>query len=136
MTGPEDEAPWLGELPRSVTRVMDVANANTVVGPAQERDGRTVIPLATVAAGYGFGLGFGREAGQERDEEEEGLKTGGGGGGGGGARVRPVAVLEFSDQGVRVHQVVDSTRITVASLLLAGWCVFWITRTIGGFRRR
>ena len=135
MTGPEDEAPWLGELPRSVTRVMDVANANTVVGPAQERDGRTVIPLATVAAGYGFGLGFGREAGQEHDEEEEGLKTGGGGGGG-GARVRPVAVLEFTDQGVRVHQVVDSTRITVASLLLAGWSVFWIMRTIRAFRRR
>ena len=108
------------------------------MGPAQERNGRTVLPLASVSAAYGLGMGFGRGEGDgETDPEGEGGGSGEGGGGGGGGRgrARPVAVVEITDESLRVHQVVDSTRITIASLVLAAWSVFWISRTVRGFRR-
>ncbi len=119
----------LQSIPAGATRVIEVASANAIVGPVQRVENRLVIPLASVSAGYGFGYGFGRE----REEGEE--ESGGGGGGGGGGRARPVAVLEVTPEGVRLHQVVDPTRITLASLSLAAWTVFWITRTVRAFRR-
>ena len=66
----DEMGPDLREIPLAVARVIEVANGNAVVGPALERDGRTVIPLAVVAAGYGFGLGFGQsfEEGQAAAE--------------------------------------------------------------------
>ncbi len=120
----------LNEIPRQAARVTEMANAAAVVGPIQQQEGRLIVPLASVSAGYGFGGGFGSGDGHK------GVGEGGGGGGGAGARARPVAVLELTASELRVHQIVDSTRITIASLVLAGWVVFWITRTIRAFRRR
>lgn len=125
----------LQEMTRAVTRLADVASADAVVGPAQERNGRTVIPLAAVTASYGLGMGFGRGEGSGDEDSSDGSGEGGGGGGGGRGAARPVAVVEVTNDGLRVHQVVDSTRITLASLALAAWTVFWITRTIRAFRR-
>ena len=120
--------PQLDTIRTNVARLAEVATADAVVGPRIEANGRTVIPLASVSAGYGFGLGYGHglEAAQNA--------KGGGGGGGGGSHARPVAVVELSNEGVRVRQVVDSTRITLASLVLAAWVVFWIGRTIRPLR--
>ena len=122
------------EIPPTAARVTEVANANAVVGPVQRLEGRVIIPLASVSAGYGFGYGFGRDRRTHAGIEPE--EASGGGGGGGGARARPVAVLEITAAEFRIHQVVDSTRITLASLALAAWALFWITRTIRAFRRR
>ncbi len=127
------EEQTLSEMLRVVREIPEVATANSVVGPAQEKNGHVAIPLASVSAVYGLGVGVGRQPGG--DAEAEGA-SGSGGGGGGRASSRPVAVLEMTEAGIKVHQVVDSTRITVASLALAGWCVFWITRTVRAFRRR
>ena len=115
----------VGEIGRNVSRLTGVARADAVVGPVQQVEGRLIVPLAAVSTGYGFGGGWGGSLDEER-----------GGGGGGGAKARPVATLELTATEFRVHQVVDSTRITITSLLLAGWTVFWITRTIRAFRRR
>ena len=121
-SGPD---PKLDTIPGTVSRLAEVATADAVVGPRIEANGRTVIPLASVSAGYGFGLGYGH--GMEAAQNAKG-------GGGGGSRARPVAVVELSDEGVRVRQVVDSTRITLASLVLAAWSVLWIGRTIRPLR--
>lgn len=123
----DQDTDHVGEIGRNVSRLTGVACADAVVGPVQQVEGRLIVPLAAVSTGYGFGGGWGSSP----DEEH-----GGGGGGGGGAKARPVATLELTAAEFRVHQVVDSTRITIASLLLAGWTVFWITRTIRAFRRR
>ena len=125
-------------LAGTVGRIPSIATAEAVVGPVREENGRIAIPLASVAAGFGLGLGAGHEGGDAADQEDASAPrgSGGGGGGGGGAKARPVAVVELTEDGLQVHQVVDSTRIAVASLALAGWCVFWITRTIRAFRRR
>ena len=144
---PDDDSEFgpLRDMPNSISRLAEVANADAVVGPVEEREGRTVIPLASVSASYGLGMGFGRGEGPGEDAsngsgsagaDDGGSSAGEGGGGGGGrGRARPVAVVEITDENLRVHQVVDSTRITIASLTLAAWSVFWITRTVRSFRR-
>ena len=126
-------------LAGTVGRIPSIATAEAVVGPVREENGRIAIPLASVAAGFGLGLGAGQEGGDAADRDDAvgpARVRRGGGGGGGGAKARPVAVVELTEDELQVHQVVDSTRIAVASLALAGWCVFWITRTIRAFRRR
>jgi uncharacterized spore protein YtfJ len=125
-------------MARVVSQIPDIATGNAIVGPAEEREGRVAIPLASVSAAYGLGFGAGSgpvHAGADGGVGE-GTGEGVGGGGGGRGTARPVAVIELTDSELKVHQVVDSTRITIASLALAGWCVFWISRTIGSFRRR
>ena len=123
----DQDTEHVGEIGRNVSRLAEVASADAVVGPVQQVDGRLIVPLAAVSTGYGFGGGWDGSSKEDRS---------GGGGGGGGAKARPVATLELTATEFRVHQVVDSTRITIASLLLAGWTVFWITRTVRAFRRR
>ena len=118
-------------LTDTVGQIPGIANADAVVGPIQEKDGRIAIPLAKVSAGFGLGLGTGARA-----DDGDGHSEGDGGGGGGGAKARPVAVVELTETELKVHQVVDSTRIAVASLVLAAWCVYWITHTVRSFRRR
>ena len=125
-------------LADTVGRIPSIANAEAVVGPVQAENGRIAIPLASISAGFGVGMGTGH--GEDGAGDEDGPPAsrggGGGGGGGGGATARPVAVIEMTESELHVHQVVDSTRIAVASLALAGWCVFWVARTIRAFRRR
>ena len=118
-------------LTGTVGRIPTIASADSVVGPVQEKNGRIAIPLATVSAGFGLGMGTG-----VRDDDEAAQGRQEGGGGGGGAKARPVAVVELTETDLKVHTIVDSTRIALASLALAGWCVYWITRTIRAFRRR
>ena len=122
-------------LAETVGRIPSIANADAVVGPVQTENGRIAIPLASISAGFGVGLGAGHGEGGAGDEDGPPHPRGGGGGGG-GATARPVAVVEMTEDELHVHQVVDSTRIAVASLALAGWCVFWVARTIRAFRRR
>ncbi len=120
-----------GAVSSAVSRLADVASADAVVGPTHEHESRTVIPLASVTATYGLGMGYGKGEGTG----EESAQSEGGSAGAGKGSARPVAVIEITDDHLRVHQVVDSTRITLASLALAAWSVFWITRTVRSFRR-
>ncbi|MCC7075792.1 MAG: hypothetical protein IT198_01575 [Acidimicrobiia bacterium] len=77
---------------------------------------RTIITAASVSTWGGYGFGFGR-GGRDADD------GGGGGGIGGGGEGRPVAVIEVSDDGVRVRPVLDLTKIglTVIAAVLTVW---------------
>ena len=85
-------------------------------------EGRTLISVAKV--GYGFGLGFGTSNEEEEAEENSG------GGVGGGAYAQPLGVIEVTQEGIRVEPVVDEQKVTMAGVLLAGWFIFWIARTL------
>jgi hypothetical protein len=61
------------------------------------------------------------------DDEDE---AGEGGGGGGGANSHPVAVIEVTPEGTIVRAIVDETRVALAGIALAGWCVFWLLVTM------
>lgn len=71
-------------------RVGSSANVKTIYGDPYDKDGKTIIPVAKVA--YGFGSGFGKGF---KDKEGEG---GEGGGGGGAVMTRPVGFIEITSE--------------------------------------
>jgi uncharacterized spore protein YtfJ len=72
------------------------ASVKSVFGEPIEAAGKTVIPVAKVA--YGFGGGFG--TGHGKADPETGRHAEGGGGGG-GVRAFPAGALEISENGTR-----------------------------------
>jgi len=111
----------LEELQQRLREMQGQAGVRVVFGEVMEIEGRKVIPVASVA--YGFGLGGGQAP-----------KAGGngatGGGGGGGLRVEPLALVEVVEGKLRVQPIVNVTRLAMLGMLLVAWNVFWITRTI------
>jgi uncharacterized spore protein YtfJ len=72
------------------------ATVKSVFGEPIQAGGKTVIPVAKVA--YGFGGGFGTGHGKV---DPKGGRSGEGGGGGGGVRAFPAGALEISEDGTR-----------------------------------
>lgn len=124
----------LEEMLDRIGQVQERASVKTVFGEPYQVNGRTVIPVAKVA--YGFGFGGGR--GNGKGNGAEGSRAGGGAGGGAGGllSVRPVAVLELSGTQTAIKPIVDVTRLVIAGMALAAWNVFWITYTVRRVRGR
>lgn len=90
--------------------LTDVARSDVVVGKPIVAGKTTIVPLCRVRVGYGAGGGVGEgefEGVPGKGKSEAGKGRGSGGGAGGGGRVRPVAVVVFSEDGVRVHPIPD-----------------------------
>lgn len=96
----------LGTLREALATLRQNSGVETVYGDPIERDGRTVVPAAKVA--YGFGGGFGT-GGTDED--------GSGGGGGGGVAASPLGALEVTDDGTRFVRFQDRRR-TLAAVVL------------------
>ena len=108
-----------------VTSIADRLKASgdvkVVFGEPQVIEGKTIVPVATVA--YGFGGGSGTAPHGE----------GGGHGGGGGLRVKPLGVLEITPESTRFVPVVNATRLATMGIM-ASVCIVWmLTRA---FRKR
>jgi uncharacterized spore protein YtfJ len=86
--------------------VRDALTVQRVFGEPFERDGVTVIPVATVHGGGGGGQG----------EEPEG---GGGAGGGFGLSARPAGVFTVTGGRVRWEPALDINRIIVGGQIVA-----------------
>ena len=99
------------------------ATAAACFGEPSVMGDHVVIPAAEVTYGYGFG--YGHDGGPGDDEARAG-----GGGGGGGSRVRAVAVIHASPDGVEVHPIRDETAMTIAGLAFAAAAVVIVARTI------
>jgi uncharacterized spore protein YtfJ len=144
------EAVTFEEVLNRIGELHQRATVKAVFGEPYQIDGRTIIPIAKVA--YGYGLGGARANGREahppdetpgiRHETEPGsggaaVRPGSGAGGGGGAGIsaRPVAVLEVSAAETKVRPIVDVTRLALAGMALVAWNVFWITYTVRRVRR-
>jgi uncharacterized spore protein YtfJ len=70
--------------------------------------------VVVTAAAFDIGMGMGVGGGGDN------LGNGGGGGGGGGrTEGRPVAAIDIGPDGVRVHPVIDFTRIGITALFAA-----------------
>lgn len=119
---PEDIFKGIREMP-------DKFGVDAVFGEPVASGGRTVIPVASVM--YGFGLGFGQgptpiAEGAEQTEAESGI---GGGSGAAGAST-PRAVVEITEDGVRVIPIVNEGRIAMAGIFTGVWAIFWIGATL------
>lgn len=108
------------EMVGRIGTMQEHATVKIAFGEPREVRGRTIIPVARVR--YGFGVGAGRGDAQEH--------RGSGGGGGGGVSVRPLAIVEVTDERTTVTSIVDVTRLALAGMALAAWSVFWISLAV------
>ena len=110
------------ELVTSIADRLKVSgDAKVVFGEPQVLEGKTIVPVASVAYGFGGGSGSGPEG------------QGEGHGGGGGLRVKPLGVLEITSESTRFVPVVDAMRLATMGIM-ASVCVAWmLTRA---FRKR
>jgi uncharacterized spore protein YtfJ len=74
-------------------RLRSTATVESVYGQPIHAEGRTIVPVARVA--YGFGGGAGEKNGQVEGKPESGM------GGGGGVRAVPAGVVELTRAGTR-----------------------------------
>jgi len=102
----------ISELIEEVTRSLtDAANSEIVVGQTIELGSAKIIPLSRISLGFGGGGGEGDQRfchGQGKKDRHASGK-GKGGGAGGGAKVRPVAVIIFTEEDVRVETIPDKS---------------------------
>lgn len=112
--------PNVGESIRSIVEdLTERASVRSVYGDPIEADGKTIIPVARVAYGFGGGFGQGGE-GMGGSEAPEGAEEGSGQGAGvgGGVSAKPVGVVEVGDGETRFVRFGDRRRAGMA--LLAG----------------
>ncbi len=119
-----------------------------VYGEARREGEVTIIPVAEVTVGLGYGSGHGpagtgrRQAADAAAEDAEGpsepapAAMSGGEGGGAGGRITPRGYIRITGEGVSYHPIVDAQRLALAGMLLSGWIVFWVARTVRAFARR
>ena len=104
-------------------RLKASGDVKVVFGEPQVIEGKTIVPVASVA--YGFGGGSGKGGGPRGE--------GHGTGGGGGLRVHPLGVLEITPESTRFVPVVNATRLAMMGMT-ASVCIVWmLTRA---FRKR
>lgn len=102
--------PNMSELIEEMVGTLgDAANSEVVVGRAIELGSAKIIPLSKVSIGFGGAGGKGdQKFGDRRGRKEKPRQgSGEGSGGGGGVKVRPVAVIVFTDEGVKVEKIPD-----------------------------
>jgi uncharacterized spore protein YtfJ len=83
------------------------ATVKSVFGEPIHTNGKTVVPVAKIAYGFGGGFGTGKNSPQADHQGE-------GGGGGGGLRAVPAGALEITDHGTRFVPFIDPAWIAAA----------------------
>ncbi|OIO89209.1 MAG: hypothetical protein AUK03_14855 [Anaerolineae bacterium CG2_30_64_16] len=114
-----------------IEEMLQHLNVNAVFGEPRQEGDVTVIPVASVAYGFGYGAGH---SGEETDPAAATGAAGGSGGGGGGA-AQPQGFIRIHAGGVEYVPIVDPVRIVLAGTAMIAWSVFWITRAIRAFAR-
>lgn len=104
-------------------RLGSTATVKAVYGEPIHTEGKTVVPIAKVA--YGFGGGFGTGHGKHPGNGDGAVdgRHGEGGGGGGGVRAFPAGALEITESGTRFVPFTDVRPLAAAfaaGLLLGG----------------
>jgi uncharacterized spore protein YtfJ len=94
----------------SLESLGNSASVKSVSGDAVSANGKTMIPVARVA--YGFGGGGGRKRSEGSPQEDEG--------GSGGLYRVPVGVVEVTDTDTRFIPLHDKRRLAGAALV--GFC--------------
>lgn len=101
-------------------------------GPPQVVGDRTLIPVASVqyVSGRGF-RGKRTPKGETKDRQSVARFARNGGT---FTRRTPVAIVEVSDNGVRVHAMPTPGSVIFAGILLVAWNVYWVMRTVREWR--
>ena len=107
------------ELVASIAdRLKASGDVKVVFGEPQVIEGKTIVPVASVAYAFGGGSGPSPQG------------QGEGGGGGGALRVKPLGVLEITAGQTRFVPIVDATRLAMMGIMASVCIVFMLTRTM------
>ncbi|HKA03830.1 MAG TPA: spore germination protein GerW family protein [Acidimicrobiales bacterium] len=110
-----------------ISQARDTMTVKRVFGEPYERNGVTVIPVASIRGGAGGGQGEG--SGRAQDSPQA---TGSGSGGGFGLVAKPAGVYIIEGDDVRWQPAVDVNRIVLGGQIVA-IALFLVLRSI--FRR-
>jgi uncharacterized spore protein YtfJ len=102
----------------AVEHLRTSASVKAVYGDPITADGKTVIPVAKVAYGFGAGSGHGKHA--KKGEDGKAPVEGEGEGAGGGVAARPVGVVEITEQGTKFVQFGAPKRLAITALVGTG----------------
>ena len=111
-------------IERVADRIAHAADVRAVYGAPVERDGTTVIPVASVR--YGFGGGGGHKA--SRGDE--------GSGGGAGVVISPLGFIELSNGEAAFRKIHTGTGLMRALGIGLGFGMFALARLLGGVLQR
>ena len=109
------------------TRLGQNATVKNVFGEPVITDGKTIIPVAQVAFGFGGGLGLNNNKKKNKTLSSTGaedIKDQKGVGGGGGMYAKARGVYEISSQGTRFIPANNTKQLLIAALfgfLIRGW---------------
>jgi uncharacterized spore protein YtfJ len=106
-------------------QVNDALQARRIFGDPYQKNGLTIIPVATVRGGWGGG------AGQSASPQE-----GQGWGGGGGVTARPVGAFVVKGDEVTWQPTVDVNRIVLVGQLVAIAAIVTVGMTIRALSRK
>ena len=94
----------------AVEHLKASASVKTVYGEPLTIDGKTVIPVAKVA--YGFGGGVGKEPKEKGESAGEGA--------GGGVSAKPVGVVQFDHGETTFVPIAPNRKLAMAALIASG----------------
>ena len=100
------------------TRLGQSASVKNVYGDPVTANGKTIIPVAQIAFGFGGGFGQMKKPSSEslgEVEQGEKEKDGEGAGGGGGMYARAKGVYEITDQQTRFIPVNNNSQLLAAA---------------------
>ena len=131
----------LGPLLDKVDRLFDTAREGAAFGEPVTVGSQTVLGAAEVFVAVGFGGGGGSSSSPSLTEstglaeptapaesDTSAADVGAGAGVGGAAYARPVALIIFDGDGVRVEPVVDVTKLGLAAITAFGSMFFMLSR--------
>jgi uncharacterized spore protein YtfJ len=129
--------------------MLERLNVRSAFGELIQEGDTTLIPVATVACGFGYGSGYGRgpgkKPGQAADQPAEGESPkatapdegeGGGAGAGGGGWVKPQGYIRIRGDEVEYEPIMNMSLIPLAGMLTGAWCLFWISAAVRAFARK
>ena len=93
-------------------KARDAMSVKRVFGEPYERNGVTLVPVATIAGGGGGGASVGRADGDDRASAESGE------GGGFGVAAKPAGVFVITGDDVRWQPAVDVNRIVLGGQIV------------------
>ncbi len=112
----------------------DTYTVSRVYGDAVEKDGVTIIPVATVAGGGGGGSGPMSQPGAEGEGALAAESPAEGSGGGFGGMARPAGVYVIKGDSVRWEPAVDVNRLGMAGIALTAVIAIVVGLVVRSFR--
>jgi uncharacterized spore protein YtfJ len=108
-----------------MSQANDAMHARRVFGEPYQKNGLTVIPVASIRGGWGGGAG-----GKAQNQEDLGW------GGGGGLAARPVGAFVIKGDEVSWQPVIDVNRVILVGQMVAVVALLSLGATIRALSRR